>query len=144
MTARILVTGSRHWFSTLQMRQMIGAALDEFGPDATIVHGNAPGADKLAALAAAWFGAEAEPHDADWAAPCRETCRPGHRQKRYGRDYCPAAGEYRDQAMVDLGAVACLAFLVSRKSSPCEEVLDFADRASKAGIPVRWYTQESQ
>lgn len=141
--ARILVTGSRHWSSTYEMRRIIHATLEEFGPDVTFVHGNATGADRLAALAAGWFGASAEAHDADWYAPCRETCQPGHREKRYGRDYCPAAGEYRDQAIVDLGAVACLAFLVPRKSSPCEEVLDFADRGSKAGIPVRWYTQES-
>lgn len=139
--ARILVTGSRAWSSTLQMRRIIGAAIEEFGPGVTLVHGNAQGADRLAALAADWFGATTEEHDADWSGPCRPECDHGPRPKRYGRSYCPAAGDYRNQLMVDLGAVVCLAFLVPPSVSPCKGTRDCAARAKRAGIPVRDFAQ---
>lgn len=139
VTARILVTGSREWSSTFEMRLIIGATLEEFGSDAIIVHGNARGADKLAALIAGGWGATPEPHDPDWTGPCRPECSHGPRPKRYGRDYCPAAGDYRNQLMVDLGADVCLAFLVPPSVSPCKGTRDCAARAAAAKIPVRWY-----
>lgn len=43
-----------------------------------------------------------ERHPADWAAPCRSTCRRGHRRRMKGGIIgCPAAGNYRNQDMVD-------------------------------------------
>lgn len=141
MTARILVTGSRAWSSTLEMRRVIRGALDEFGADATIVHGNARGADRLAALVGGWFGAPIERHDADWTVPCRAECSHGPRPKRYGRDYCPAAGDYRNQLMVDLGADVMLAFLVPPSVSPCKGTRDCMARARAAKIPIRDYQQ---
>lgn len=142
MTARILMTGSRAWSSTLQMRRIVRVTLDEFGSDAAIVHGNAQGADRLAALAAGWFNAAAEAHDADWEGACRAECGHGPRSKRYGRSYCPAAGDYRNQLMVDLSADVMLAFLVPLSVSLCKGTRDCAARAQAAGIPVRWYVQD--
>jgi hypothetical protein len=141
VTARILVTGSREWSSTLQMRRIIGATLDEFGSDAVIVHGNAHGADRLAALVAGWYGAASEKHEPDWTGPCRAECSHGPRPKRYGREYCPAAGDYRNQLIVDLGADICLAFLVHPSVSPCKGTRDAMARARRAGIPVWDYEQ---
>jgi hypothetical protein len=141
VTARILVTGSRAWSSTLQMRRVIRAALDELGADATIVHGNAQGADRLAALIAGGWGATPEKHDADWTGPCRAECNHGPRPKRYGRSYCPAAGDYRNQLMVDLGADVCLVFLVPPSVSPCKGSRDCRARAKAAKIPIRDYEQ---
>lgn len=144
MSARILVTGSRAWTSVYQMRRIIRDTLREFGTDATLIHGNASGADRLAASIAEHLGATPEAHSADWEAPCRPACRPGHRRKRRDdRDFCPAAGDYRNQEMVDLGADVVLAFLVDPPISPCKGTRDCAGRAKGAGIPVRWYAQEA-
>jgi hypothetical protein len=43
---------------------------------------------------------------ADWAAPCQDTCRANHRKISAGRSYCPAAGVFRNQVMVERAALA--------------------------------------
>lgn len=60
--------------------------------DVVLVHGNARGADKMAAKIAEELGWTPEPHDADW------------------KKYKNAAGPIRNQEMVDLGADLCLGF----------------------------------
>lgn len=140
--ARILVTGSRKFADHEVALTALSAVRWEFGPDFVVVHGGADGADRLLAEMAEARGIETEAHAADWPGPCRDTCRPGHRRKRRdGSTYCPAAGDYRNQAMVDLGADLMLAFLVTPSVSPCKGTRDCARRAKAAGIPVRWYTQ---
>ena len=137
---RILVTGSREWTDARTVESAILEAIRDFGRDLVIVHGDADGADKLADEAAWRHGLETDPKPADWDGPCRSTCKPGHRKRRRdGSEYCPAAGNCRNQEMVDGGAVVALAFLLPRSVSPCTGTRDCARRTAAAGIPVRWY-----
>lgn len=105
------------------------------GKTLVIVHGDAPGGDQIAALfAQATPGCENEPHPADWEGPCRDRCKPGHRRKgKHGREYCPAAGNYRNEEMVACGADRAAAFIRagSAGASNCARL------AKKAGIPTR-------
>lgn len=84
------------------LRHVVG---DDPGPH-KLRHGKAPGADRLFAAIAHSWGWTVEGHAADWYGPCREgECKPGHRRPdRRGVPYCPAAGNYRNQGMVDRGA----------------------------------------
>jgi hypothetical protein len=121
---RVLVTGSRDW----RKRRTIYGALSRIVTSVrqgrlVVIHGACPtGADAIAdEWAKVVWAADPEPHPADW--------------KQYGK----AAGPIRNQAMVDLGADICLAFIRngSRGTKDC------ADRAEKAGIPVeRYYDNE--
>lgn len=105
---RVIVTGGRT-FVDMGMVQRVLACVN---PYAVIVHGAAPGADSLAAgVWTSWGrGALVEPHPARWSAPCRDTCKPGHRVNRGRGEYCPSAGHHRNQEMADAGADACLVF----------------------------------
>lgn len=117
MTARILVTGSR----TLResdydaVRAAIAKAAVDLGPGVVVVHGNALGADRLADRAARALGLKTEPHPARW--------------RTEGR----AAGPFRNQRMVDLGADVMLAFPLGESRG----TRDAMARAEAAGIPVR-------
>lgn len=128
---RILITGSRNWVD--RDKVFIPLAIQVTGVDhATIVHGGATGADGIAAeFAARHPRCTAEEHMAQWDRPCDTGCfhRPRHRD---GVPYCPLAGLYRNQQMVDLGADVCLAFPLgeSRGTRDCMR------RAKRAGIPV--------
>jgi hypothetical protein len=129
MTARILVTGSRDWTDPEPVRDALESAVSEFSTvgQPVLVHGAARGLDLLAEglwreLAANLRHlysddvlAPPEPHPALWA--------------RYGR----RAGPYRNQRMVDAGAVVCLAFPIGLSSG----TRDCMARAQLAGIPVR-------
>lgn len=141
---RVLATGSRRFRSLEVARTALSEARWTLGPHFTVVHGGAQGADMLIDELAMGYGLEVEAHPANWSAPCRESCRQGHRrQRRDGSSYCPAAGDYRNQLMVDLGADLTLAFLVPLSVSPCKGTRDAARRATAAKIPVRWYVQEA-
>lgn len=158
MTLRILITGSRACTDKRIIGQALGEVIGDLGNhliipggvggysgplmqwgQITVVHGAARGADTIAGRIATAWGMVFEPHPVtgdDWRAPCQAECKPGHRRiGRGGRDYCPAAGNYRNQRMVDLGADVCIAFPlgVSRGTRDCME------RAEAAGIPVRCY-----
>lgn len=130
MSARILVTGSRDWTDPVPVRDALERAVTEFSTlgQPVLVHGAARGLDRLAErlwreLAAnlrhLYDGvdvlAEPESHPALWA--------------RYGR----RAGPYRNQRMVDAGAVVCLGFPIGRSPG----TRDCMARAQLAGIPVR-------
>lgn len=130
---RILVTGSRTWTDVNALGEALYAAINDSGADeVTIVHGACPsGADQLAAefceSEAEWFdgmGRELaeERHPADWG--------------RHGK----RAGFIRNQAMADLGADVCLAFIVdeSRGAMHCSA------RAELAGIPVRYFRRSTK
>lgn len=124
MTFRILVTGSRDW----DRPDVIGEALIELvnwypidWDDTIIVHGDCPtGADHAAELFGRRYGIATERHPADW--------------KKYGR----AAGPYRNQKMVDLGADIVLAF----KNPGSRGTQDCINRALKAGLEVKIYEGE--
>lgn len=135
--ARILVTGSRALTDAALVEDALAYAKARFSPrPIVVVHGGADGADELAHVLASTFGMTMERWPADWTGPCRDTCRPGHRRKRRdGTEFCPAAGNYRNQAMVDAGAELALAFPVGKSTG----TRDAIRRAEKAGIPVRVY-----
>lgn len=151
---RLLVTGSRLWSDTVLFRQEVDAfALAAAGTGHSglvVVHGACypkplhPGgprphqsADWLAHL---WVNlldhplpVAEEPHPAKWAALCRPQCHPGHRREQGRGSICPAAGNYRNQLMVDLGADQGIAFPVDRSVG----TRDCIARMNQAGIPVR-------
>jgi len=146
---RLLVTGSRTWRDAHAVTFALDAAsLDALGREVIVVHGACEeGADLLADRAARDLGFTVEPHPADWESPCRPECKPGHRRRRRdGTDYCPAAGNYRNEEMVRLGADVCLCFVMPcarpgwcsrRGPHDSHGASDCAERAEKAGIPVR-------
>lgn len=93
------------------------------GNDIVLVHGNCPtGADRMASeIWGQLWGFPVEAHPALW--------------KTEGK----ASGPRRNQRMVDLGADGCLAFI----DGPSRGTRDCADRARKAGIPVRYFQPSS-
>jgi YspA, cpYpsA-related SLOG family len=116
---RIIVTGSRSWKDKKTIFKRLEKLGNHDGPDdpteITIVHGNAKGADQLAAECAYMLGYVIEPHNADW--------------DRYGKK----AGPIRNQEMAKLGADLCIAFwdeqspgtrnmlaLANKYNIPCE------------------------
>lgn len=115
---RILITGSRFWGDVHTIRRAILEHIGDLDPrEVTIVHGNAAGADSLAAYVAECFVANEEAHPADW------------------RTRDKAAGPIRNQKMVDLGADVCLAF----PEEGSRGTWDCVKRAKEAGIPVHVY-----
>lgn len=108
---RVLVTGSRDWDNESMMRR----ALNEYPPGTVLVHGDAPGADRMAQRIGRERGFIDEPHPAKW------------------RTHGKAAGPIRNDAMVGRGADVCEAF-------PGPESVgtwDCVERCKRAGIPVR-------
>lgn len=126
---RVIVTGGRHYSD----RRAVEAELGKLPAGSVIVHGDARGADRLAAMASRRLGLIGEPHRADWDGPCRsDECRPGHRHTRpSGTSWCPMAGHYRNQEMADTGADLCIAFPGGRGTA------DMVRRAAAAGIEIR-------
>lgn len=149
MTARILITGSRNWDDRDAVMDALQRAFARFDGPITVVHGDAPGADRTAAmLVRECFRPRGtlESWRAGWTGPCRDACTPGHRKPRTGgAEYCPAAGNYRNAEMVAAGADVCLAFPLGRSTG----TRDCMRRAEAAGIRVvdctrrgeldRWY-----
>lgn len=136
---RILITGSRDWRDRDAIYDDLDQLWDLAGGRLTIVHGWCEtGAD---AIADEWghsiTGVTVERHAALWGASCRTTCPPGHRRpsrhpRHAGTTYCPLAGHYRNQEMVDLGADQVRAYQLnySRGTQDC------IDRAKAAGLTV--------
>jgi hypothetical protein len=140
-TVRLLWTASRDWADPLCMWKVLNECqtwAGDLGKTLVIVHGDGPGGDQIGKLyGLVTSGCEEESHPADWEGPCRDRCRPGHRRRgRGGRDYCPAAGNYRSEDMVTLGAHRAAAFIRARSNgaSYC------AALAEAAGVATRRYT----
>lgn len=145
----ILVTGSRKLESTEVVHRALldgvractplGASMRTHPLRCmTLRHGAAPGLDSVAAKLAKRWGMRVDPVPADWTAPCGDQCRPGHRRVRGdGSDYCPAQGNFRNQAMIDKlpRPTLTLAFLIGESRG----TRDCASRAQQAGIPVFFY-----
>ena len=113
---RILVTGSREWTDWEVLHEVL-EAWTRGADSVTIVHGGAPGADRLAGDYARAAGWAEEVHPADWA--------------QYGKP----AGMIRNKAMVDVGADVCIAFF--KASAGNRGTRGCAKMAEEAGIPVR-------
>ncbi|MCK2219737.1 DUF2493 domain-containing protein [Actinomadura sp. ATCC 31491] len=150
MTYRILITGSRTWSDESAIWDAITDAIDQAAArgerEFVVVHGHCPrGADAIADFycedQAGWRdnmgqALAVERHPAAWAS-CGPNCRDSHRRPgRHGTTYCRYAGHARNQAMVNLGADVCLAFIKNRSRG----ATDCARRARAAGIPVKeWH-----
>lgn len=140
--ARILLTGSRTWPDPPRLEDTL---LDVWH-DATqtgydgilLTHGDADhGADPIGDAWAVHHGVPRDPHPADWAGPCADTCPPGHRRRnRRGDDYCPLAGHRRNQHMVDLRP----RLVVAAHHRGSRGTADCIRRARTAGIPIRTIT----
>lgn len=124
---RIGVTGGRDFNDWDKIAETLSGY---FG---TLVHGDAPGADRLCAQ---WWAQNygedhREAHPAPWDEPCRPSCAPGHRRAVLGiPDRCPAAGPYRNQEMVDSGLDLLIAFPGGRGTA------DMVARARAVGVRV--------
>lgn len=114
---RVLVTGSREWADRNFLRAVLDVANDGMAP-LLVIHGANPnGADALAEEWCRDNGVASDPHPANW--------------KRLGK----AAGSARNQVMADEGADVCYAFYWPGAAN--KGTADMAERAEKAGIPVR-------
>lgn len=127
---RVLVTGSRKWPTEVGDEDW-GTVWDaiqderENGEEIVVVHGDARGADQIARMFAEFHentptGAPVH-HD---PVPC-----PSEEWERYGK----AAGNMRNQKMVDKGADVCLAFPIGKSTG----TRDCMRRADDAKIPVK-------
>lgn len=78
-----------------------------------------------------------EPHPASWRDCVSPWCRPGHRRPwPRGGDYCPVAGQWRNQVMVDLGAAWCVALVCQDGGRDSSGAGACVKMASAAAIPV--------
>jgi hypothetical protein len=108
----LLLTGARSWWDY----PLLATALltrHTANSHTVLLHGACPDSPDEAG-AAIWraLGGHDIPMPADWTAPCRERCKPGHRRPNPHvllrtrtatgdvGTYCPAAGMYRNEAMV--------------------------------------------
>lgn len=118
MTGRVIVCGSRDWSDRERIAEQLNKVVVEFGyvfPEPVIVHGNARGADRLAAEEAEKAGLLVEAHPADW--------------ETYGK----AAGLIRNTMMAKLGADLCIAFWDGRSTGTAHML----SQARKCGIPCK-------
>jgi YspA, cpYpsA-related SLOG family len=104
---RILVSGSRNWRYPATIRRVLDETVtahiaDDRCPNVTVIHGGAPGADRIAGDYAQSRGWNVEVHHADWAT-CAPGCSKSERHRRVGKrgEYCPTAGHRRNASMVD-------------------------------------------
>lgn len=112
---RILVCGGRDYTNRLTIEQALTWEIAVRGWDeepVTIVHGDAPGADRLAAAVALDLDCAVEAHPADW--------------ELYG----PGAGRMRNEEMALSGIDLCIAFAGGRGTD------DMVRRARRHEIPT--------
>lgn len=143
---RILITGSRSFTNYAAiLAALTEAVAGQPGPH-TLVHGEARGADRLAAIAAKKLGWTVEPHPADWTRHCTERChhRGGRPVRDDGTSWCPAAGAKRNREMCQGGEDGkdrpdlCLAFY--SRGAKNAGTTDCVKSAGKFEIPVRRFT----
>lgn len=108
---RIIVCGGRDYKDAGRIYSAL-STLHWRTPITVLVHGGAPGADKLAADWAKAHGVKTEAHQAAW------------------KERGPAAGPERNQRMVDAGAAGVVAFPGGKGTADC------CRRAETAGIKV--------
>lgn len=110
MTRQLLITSSRTWRDEETARHwLLQSYIALGGGQVTLLSGNAEGGDKVCERIWEEAGQPVRRFKANWSGPCRETCQTGHRRGNgQGWSYCPAAGMYRNQEMVDQGPDLCL------------------------------------
>lgn len=125
---RVIVTGGRKYVDYAEVEHQLSL----YDPATTIIiHGAAPGADRTADAVARQMGFDVESYPADWSGPCVMQCASGHRRKRPdGTTFCPAAGVYRNQRMLEKGADLVHGFPGNRGT------IDMLTRAQEADIPI--------
>lgn len=119
----VLVTGSRKWKDIVLLREGLVRAVRSTGNNVvirtgaiTLVNGGAPGADKLAQIAARDFGWQIATYEADWSVG-------------------PKAGPLRNQRMLDEEQpIVCASFIIPEL--PCRGTRDMMERCYVAGVPV--------
>lgn len=128
---KVLVCGSRSWCDNIAILKRL-AKLPE---DAAIIHGDARGADRMAAGIASDLGLEVRPYPAAWkdhgdGSFCRSRCF-----DKLGNytETCYGAGPRRNQQMLDSERPE-LVIAFWKNNSPGTR--DMVLRAEKAGVPV--------
>jgi len=109
---RLLVCGGRHYADVDKLGAWLGA-FHERRPVAVLIHGDAPGADRLAGAWAARNGVPVEAFPADW------------------REYGPAAGAVRNGVMLRDGKPDRVVAFPGGKGTA-----DMIRKARRAGVPV--------
>lgn len=113
---RILVCGSRNWDNPHPIREAIRFCVDSIEGKLVVIHGAAPGADRIAGAAAKAKGVDVWEFPADW--------------EKDGK----AAGPKRNAAMIALKPHVVLCFSMTHPVSPGSA--DTCRRATEAGIPI--------
>jgi hypothetical protein len=114
----ILVTGSRDWTAYEVVRKALIDQVDDWKcdfSDVLLIHGDAPGADRMSETAARGLGMRYKVMPANW--------------NRYG----PAAGRIRNNKMLDLNPHVVLAFPLPQSKG----TVHCMNEAVKRGIPVK-------
>lgn len=116
---RVLICGSRGWSDPNPINAIIAGhdiLAEGAGEKLTVIHGDAPGADRLAGRLAKQWGVEVIKEPADW--------------NRYGA----AAGPIRNQKMLDEHQPGVIYAFRSRGKSTGTD--DMIARGEAAGVPV--------
>jgi hypothetical protein len=123
----VLVCGSRDWadINAIRMR------LVTLPPSTEIIHGAAPGADRIAGWLAEDFGFAVDPHPADWEVG-PQTRAEDIRARPDGSTYDSAAGRRRNLAMLDEKPDLVLAFQRNGSRGTQHTI----NEARRRGIPV--------
>ncbi len=113
---KFLVTGSRNWISTYVIEQR----LKRLSYKDVLIHGNAKGADKIAA--AVWYEMWGEgytrPYPAEWT--------------KYGK----SAGPIRNRQMLSENPDIELVIAFNENISASKGTLNMVEQAIRAGIPI--------
>lgn len=151
---RLIVCGSREYDDRLTLRTTLNRIFDSIPVDVVlvVVCGGEPNPDystKADQIAQEWaeemeqqgMPVRLETWLANWEGSCRAECDHGPRRKWKGVSICPAAGPYRNEAMVAAGADRGLGAL--RTGSKSTGSKDCLTRMLRAGIQFEIVIQGS-
>ena len=124
---KVLITGSRGWTDEAPIR----ARLEQLPPCSFVMHGAAPGVDRIASVIAQQLGHAVRGFPADWRVKA-DTPPGAIRTDRRGRRYDARAGQLRNLRMLDENPDLVLAFWDGRSPGTKHCI----DAAIEAGIPV--------
>lgn len=134
----VLVTGSQTWTDYRRVYRALADVSARF-PDKpiTLIHGDARGADRLAATAAKRLGWGVKPFPCDWSV--RPDTPPWAVRRRHdGHAYDVRAGQLRNLVMLDRRPDLVVAF--HRAGSP--GTLHCVREAERRGLPVERHIHE--
>lgn len=117
---KVLVTGDREWTDGFAILYVLGALKWIYDPtEVIVIHGDARGADRLAAEIALDLGYSVKPYPANW--------------DKYGK----SAGPIRNQHMLDDNPDIELAFAFHNDLGKSKGTKDMVERLKKAKVPVK-------